>query len=139
MFQATKVFQSTFNCDKNELYIGQISFLIFELIGICKPVTWNTRWKILLYNAYSAFSITAVLISIVSMLLYIIQNAQLLGNEMDTYFYFIGASNSFYKFISIFIQHQTVIQSKNMFMNKLCHPRDNLEFKILKRTSNFCR
>lgn len=134
-----KVSQSEFTNGNYKLYIGQISYFIFELTGICKPITWTTRSKICLFHVYSIFSIITSSIFIFYMLMYIMKNYQTFESEMDTYFYFLTIMNAYYKMMSIFVQRQAVIESKNLFTNKFCLPRDRFELKVLQRTSNICR
>lgn len=124
---------------KNNLYIGQISILLFKLIGIYKPVLWKTKSKIFLYNLYSLFTISIVFFFIFSIFMYIIVNLENIDGEMETFFYFLVLMNNFNKMISILLQRSIIIESKNLFRNELCQPRDEFEFKIQQQTSNSCR
>lgn len=128
-----------FTYEDDKLYIGQISFFIFKLIGIYQPVTCNTRWRIYLYNVYSIFTLTNVFIMVVSLFIYMTENVQTIESELETFFYFLCFSNILYKMISVSTQHQTMDEFKILFLNKHCQSRDNFELKILQRTSNSCR
>lgn len=128
-----------FAYNKHKIYIGEISFLLFHLTGIFKPIAWNSKWKIWLYNAYSTFMITIYFIFVFSILIYILRLAQNLETKIETTFQFLALSNVFFKMISILVQSRTAIASISLFMNKLCQPRDTFESKILQQSSHACR
>lgn len=124
---------------KEKFYTGQISFFLFYLIGILKPITWNSRWKIWFYNLYSLFMITLYFIFVFSIFIYILRIAQNAEAKIETTFQFLALFNVFFKMISILIQTKTAIESINLFMNEICQPRDKIESEILKQSSHYSR
>lgn len=135
-FQNAKIKNEFTDC---KFYYGQISFFLFELIGICKPFNWNSNLKIFFYNSYTTFIIIIYILFLISILIYILQNFHNIDNEMETFYYFLALFTVLFKMIIILIKRKTVIETQKLFMNKLCQPRDNFELDILQRTSISCR
>ncbi|XP_051164235.1 odorant receptor 9a-like [Leptopilina boulardi] len=125
-----------YNC---KLYLGEISFILLQLFGIFKPLTWNTKWKTLIYYLYSIFMITIYFYFDISILLFLLLKAQNIDNEMESLYHFLAFFTVFFKMITIFLHSKIAIELVNLFKNKLCQPRDDVELKILQNTSYSCR
>lgn len=125
--------------DESKFYYGQISFFLFQLIGIYRPVNWNSSCQIFVYNSYSTFIIIIYVNFVFSILIFILQNFHSLDNEMDTFYYFLALFTVLFKMLTIFAKRKTVIEAEKIFLNKLCQARDTFESEILERTSNSCR
>lgn len=123
----------------NTIYTGEISFTLFRLFGIWKPIKWKSPWKTRLYRLYSLSMITLYFTFILSIILYFIKVPQQPEIFIENFFYFFCILATFIKQLSLMFKQKTVMEAKEKFLNKLCEPEDLDESELLQRSSNISR
>lgn len=123
----------------DRIYVGQISFTLFYIFGMCQPLTWNTRWKIWLYHIYSVFVIIFYFSFSVSLFFYLLRISGDMNLFTEYLYYFLYSIAIFVKQLTIIAKRKMVIESKNNILDSLCRPRDIYELEILERCSEDCR
>lgn len=122
-----------------EIYIGQISFTLFYIFGMWQPLSWNSRWKIWLYQVYSIFMILFYFSFSVSLFVYLLHVSGDMNLFTEYLYYFLYSIAIFIKQLNIIVKRRIVIKSKNKLLANFCRPRDIQEWDILIRCSQDCR
>lgn len=123
----------------DEIYTGQISFTLFYIFGMWQPITWNSRWKIWLYQIYSIFMIIFYFSFSVSLFVYLLRVSDDMNIFTEYLYYFLYSVAIFIKQLNIIAKRRTVIESKNKLLASFCRPRDFYEWNILEKCSKDCR
>lgn len=122
-----------------ELYTGQISIAIFILFGLWRPQSWNTKWKIWLYETYSTVMITLYIAFIFTLLMYLLRVSKNTDSFTESLYNFLAIFTILIKQINVIVKRKTIIYLKEMFLDKLCQPRDLHELETLQKRSRICR
>ncbi|XP_033220928.1 uncharacterized protein LOC117175328 [Belonocnema kinseyi] len=121
------------------MYIGQVQSTVFQYLGLWRPQTWNSLWRIWIYRIYSILMITNYSLFIFSMLTYLLRDTSNIFNNMETLFQFSSLFTVGIKMITIMVKRKPIIDSTCILLDKLCQPRDLHELKILQSCSKVCR
>ncbi|XP_051167897.1 odorant receptor 67a-like [Leptopilina boulardi] len=104
-----------------------------------QPITWNSRWKIWLYQIYSIFMIIFYFSFSVSLFVYLLRVSDDMNIFTEYLYYFLYSVAIFIKQLNIIAKRRTVIESKNKLLVSFCRPRDFYEWNILEKCSKDCR
>lgn len=123
----------------DKLYTGEISIKFFSLFGLWKPISWNSRGKIWCYGLYSILMISIYICFTFTLLMYLVKVSKSTESFTLNLYNFMAIFAVFVKQISIMLKRKVIIDLKEMFLDKLCQPRDTHELKILREHSQTCR
>ena len=121
------------------LYNGEISFTLFGILGIWRPLTWKSRWKIFLFRIYSIISFFMFFCMIFCLMLTLFRSNKDPQFITQNSFYFTFTCTIYLKMINLVIQKKKVIKTLKMLTYGVCEHRSLTECEILQKYSSKCR
>ena len=122
-----------------DTYNGEISFTLIQFLGLWRPLTWKSPWKIFVFRIYSIISLFMLFFLIFCFLLTFFRSTE--GTQFITQnsFYFTAACTIYLKMINLMIQKKKVIKTLKMLIYGVCEHRSLNEYEILQKCSSKCR
>nr|UEN71225.1 olfactory receptor 42 [Gregopimpla kuwanae] len=106
------------------------NFIVFECVGLWRPVRWSPGWKTKLYDAYTWFMVffmSSMTVSEFIDLMGSINNVEAFANNSFILLTMVSICG---KALNILVKRNEVIKLENILQNDLCHPRTNEESVI---------
>lgn len=124
---------------KREIYIGQISYKLFQICGIWRPLQCNSKLKLRIYYFYSIFTLTLYFLSTFLLFIYMFQIHEDVKSLTQSVFYFSTYFNVLMKLSMLVIRREIFIKSNTMLLSDMCRSRDNYEADIVNKCSDIGR
>lgn len=131
--------QEVFLPNGHSMYTGQISFTLFIVLGMWRPLLCNSKWKIWFYRFYSCIMIMIYFSFPISFLMFLFQIFGDINIFTEYLFYFLYSVAIVIKQISIIAKRETIMESKGKLLANICKPRDFYELDVLEKCSQDCR
>ncbi|XP_043464755.1 odorant receptor 43a-like isoform X2 [Leptopilina heterotoma] len=128
-----------YDSKKREIYIGQISYTLFQICGIWKPLQCHSQWKLRIYYFYSIFTLTLYFLSTFLLFIYMFQIHEDVKSFTQSVFYFSTYFNVLMKLSMLVIRREVFIKSNTMLLSDMCRSRDNYEADIINKCSEIGR
>lgn len=118
------------------MYLGEFSYLMFKFSGFWRPVNWKSQWKIVLYKIYSTIALMIFFFFNITFLVPLFENHENALSYILSLFYFCSMLNVLMNMIVLFSTRKIFINTNEMFMSKICQPRDDEEIEIIRECSH---